>query len=104
MSNKITIIKVLPRDAASPSPEDLERWREIFRQNLMTPEQAAATGEVEITTLPEEQDGECYLTLVKVGGDDYRPTMEDLEAWRKVFEEAQKDPDFKIFTHPNIDI
>lgn len=29
---------------------------------------------------------------------------EDLEAWRNVFEEAANDPDFKIFTHPNVEI
>lgn len=41
------------------------------------------------------------LTLVKVGGGagDYKPTHADLEAWRSIFEEAQYDKDFKIFTH-----
>lgn len=41
------------------------------------------------------------LTLVKVGGGngDYKPTHADLEAWRGIFEEAQYDKDFKIFTH-----
>lgn len=41
------------------------------------------------------------LTLVKIGGGagDYKPTPQDLELWRQVFEEAQYDKDFKIFTH-----
>lgn len=39
------------------------------------------------------------LTLVKVGSADYKPTPADLETWRNIFEEAQYDKDFKIFTH-----
>lgn len=45
------------------------------------------------------------LTLVKVGSDGpegLHPTFADLEAWRNVFEEAQYDKDFKIFTHAGI--
>jgi len=42
------------------------------------------------------------LTLVKVGSADYKPTFADLEAWRSVFEEAQYDKDFKIFTHEGV--
>lgn len=41
------------------------------------------------------------LTLVKIGGGEggYKPQPEDLEEWRQVFENAQYDKDFKIFTH-----
>ena len=45
------------------------------------------------------------LTLVKIGTDSpdgLRPTHADLEAWRNVFEEAQYDKDFKIFSHAGI--
>src|ERR1035437_7697937 len=45
------------------------------------------------------------LTLVKVGGegaDALHPTFADLEAWRNVFESAQYDKDFKIFSHAGI--
>lgn len=42
------------------------------------------------------------LTLVKVGGDTYYPSPIDLEQWRQVFEEAQNDKDFKIFTHDKV--
>lgn len=45
------------------------------------------------------------LTLVKIGGegnDALHPTFADLEAWRNVFEEAQYDKDFKIFSHAGI--
>ena len=40
-------------------------------------------------------------TLVKIGGgtDGFKPTPEDLEMWRQVFEEAESNPNFKIFTH-----
>lgn len=44
------------------------------------------------------------LTLVKIGSADYKPTFADLEAWRNVFEEAQYDKDFKIFTHEGVDV
>lgn len=44
------------------------------------------------------------LTLVKVGTEDSLPTKEDLDEWRKVFEDAEKNGDFKIFTHPHITI
>lgn len=45
------------------------------------------------------------LTLVKIGTDGpdgLHPTFADIEAWRNVFEEAQYDKDFKIFTHPGV--
>lgn len=42
------------------------------------------------------------LTLVKIGGEDYKPSPTDLDAWRQVFEEAQNDKDFKIFTHDKV--
>lgn len=44
------------------------------------------------------------LTLVKVGGNGYSPTPKDLEHWRDIFEEAQHDKDFKIFTHDAINV
>jgi hypothetical protein len=44
------------------------------------------------------------LTIVKIGSADYKPTFADLEAWRNVFEEAQYDKDFKIFTHEGVDV
>lgn len=45
------------------------------------------------------------LTLVKIGTDSMdglHPTFADLEAWRNVFEEAQYDKDFKVFTHAGV--
>lgn len=44
------------------------------------------------------------LTVVKIGSADYKPTFADLEAWRSVFEEAQYDKDFKIFTHEGVTV
>lgn len=105
MSNKITIIKVLPKDGeSSPSREDLERWRQKFAKAEVTLEEAVATGEIEFEILPEKVEGEHYLTIVKVGGKSFSPSFEDLENWRKVFEDAANDPDFKIFTHPEVEI
>ena len=105
MADKITIIKVLAKDDEFlPSWEDLHRWHQLFADNKMTVKDAIATGEIEAVELLEQKEGECYITLVRVGDDDYRPSLEDLEKWRLVFEEAKGDPDFKIFTHPGIDI
>jgi co-chaperonin GroES (HSP10) len=50
------------------------------------------------TVLPNE------LTIVKVGGNGYTPTEADLENWRRIFEEAKSDPDFKIFTHDQVSV
>jgi len=44
------------------------------------------------------------LTVVKIGDADFKPTATDLEHWRNVFEEAQYDKDFKIFTHNALNI
>ena len=42
------------------------------------------------------------LTLVKLGGNDYRPSQSDLEAFRMILEEAQYDKDFKLVTHSDV--
>jgi len=47
------------------------------------------------------------ITLVKIGGNaegEYRPSPADLEHWRHVFEEAEYDKNFKIFTHQGVDV
>jgi len=102
-NRKLTIIKVLPKDGVV-SAEDLDRWHFMFRNNLIDYQRAASTGEVEIQEIAVPKRGEHFITLVRVGGGDYSPTTEDLEQWRKVFEDAAKDPDFKIFTHEHVNI
>jgi hypothetical protein len=47
------------------------------------------------------------MTLVKVGAsnaDGHYPRQEELAAMRDVFEHAQYDKDFKVFTHPDVTI
>ena len=44
------------------------------------------------------------LTLIKVGSADFKPTMADLESWRNIFESAQSDRDFKVFTHEGVTV
>lgn len=44
------------------------------------------------------------LTLVKVGGDDYKPSPADLESWREMFEQSLYDKDFKIITHDKVTV
>lgn len=99
---KLTIVKVLAWDG-HPTFADLERWRQIFEQHQVTEEQATATGEVEIEHIDLSGD-EQTITLVKIGGEDHNPTADELETWRDIFEEAMDDKDFKIFTHPAVEI
>jgi hypothetical protein len=100
---KLTVIKVLPKNGTI-SQEDLDKWHELFRTNAITHKAALATGEVEIENIPVAEEGQHFLTVVRVGDDTYQPSMEDLEQWRKIFEEAQNDPNFKIFTHNAVNI
>lgn len=44
------------------------------------------------------------LTLVKIGGPDYKPMPADLELWREAFMQQEYDPDFKIFTHDAVTV
>ncbi len=44
------------------------------------------------------------LTLVKLGGNDYRPSQADLESFRHILEEAQYDKDFKLVTHSDVTV
>ena len=44
------------------------------------------------------------LTLVKLGGNEYRPSQSDMEAFRQILEEAQYDKDFKLVTHSDVQI
>lgn len=106
MSNKLTIVKVLPQNGEfSPGPEDLERWRQKFAADARkATEEGITSGQIRVEVLPEKSREERHITLVKVGGEDYLPTLEDLENWRKLFEDATNDPDFKIFTHPSVEI
>lgn len=102
MTDKITIVKILGPDGKITT-KDLEKWRKLFAEGI-TVDDAVATGEVDVEVLPEKDDKNHYMTLVKIGGDEFKPSMEDLEHWRQVFEEAKGDPDFKVFTHPSVEI
>lgn len=44
------------------------------------------------------------LTLVKLGGNDYRPSQSDIEAFKHILEEAQYDKDFKLVTHADVTV
>ena len=45
------------------------------------------------------------MTLVKLGGEgEYRPTQEDIEAFKNILEEAQYDKDFKLVTHAGVTV
>jgi hypothetical protein len=107
--NPITIIKVGDKDYW-PTPADLERWRDIFtgqtsRAEMFEkyPHMKGAPIEVSENAFDSDPDYHC-VTLVKVGSENFQPTAADLEAWRQVFEDAQYDKDFKIFTHSSVEV
>jgi hypothetical protein len=107
MNKKLTIIKVLPNgEQFHPTVADLEHWKNLFLEKKMTIDEAVATGEVKVETvpLPEESDQDHSLWLVKIGTENYQPSTEDLDNWREVFKTAQYDSDFKIFTHPAVEV
>ena len=95
--DKMTIIKVLSNGGVL-NKADLEKWRKIFAENRMTVEEAVKTGEVSATQFSQPDNDEFnYITVVKIGDENYQPTFKDLEAWRNLFEDAKGDPDFKVF-------
>lgn len=102
-NKKLTIVKVIA-GSGHPTQKDLDRWRQIFSEQSMTEEEAVATGEVFVEHVPLPEDEDHCITLVKIGNEEFVPSQQDLEDWRQVFADAQNDPNFKIFTHPAVDI
>jgi hypothetical protein len=106
VKRRLTVIKVCGRDYM-PTKEEVEKWRKIFADKQI--EDASkyniiSNGEVEVEQL-EFDDTEQTITFVKIGGDSYRPTSQDLESWRDVFvKEAKDNKDFKIFSHNDVEI
>lgn len=82
-----------------PSASDLDRWSKRFEAGEPGPDELEREG-ITVEVLPDN----LGCTLVKVGNDEHKPSMTDLEAWRQIFSEAQNDPDFKIFTHDAVTI
>lgn len=98
---KITIVKVLSSDQ-SVSQEELIRYKEEVASNPDFLEEAAKNKEIEYQTFGQDIEG--TLTLVKVGDENYPPSVEELNVWRDLFDQAKKDPDFTIFTHQHVNI
>lgn len=97
--NNITLVKI----PGLINKLDLEHWRKRFVNNLVTVDEMKQAGIV-LEEIKINNDDNNYITLVKVGNDEYKPTPMDLENWQKIFEEAERDPDFKIFTHDAVTI
>lgn len=97
----LTLVKILG-GTEKITQENIAKWRKIFDEKLMTAAEANATGEVEVSYIPQSDDQ--TITFVKIGSEDYRPTLEDLERWRTVFNEAYQDPNFTIFSHDKIEV
>lgn len=55
--------------------------------------------------LEKNSDNIPPLTIIKIKDlDEKKPSFQDLENWRKIFEDAQTDKDFNIFAHKGIEI
>jgi hypothetical protein len=102
MDKHFTIVKILSVDE-QPTQTEVNRWRDVFANHPEEVQKFQEDGEIFVEKVPIPEN-EQYITLIKVGDDNYKPTYEDLETWRKVFEDAQKDPDFKVFTHSAVDV
>ena len=72
------------------------------RQEL--PGEIGVRGRLVYLVVVEEPRTAQPLILVKVGGEHYKPTTADLEHFRDLFEQAQGDPSFKVFTHPDVEL
>lgn len=92
---KLTLIKV-----PQATTQSLDFWKQRFEDGV-SPDELEQCG---VKTEEFEFDENDGLTMIKVGDKNHIPTPEDLETWRKVFEEAQADPDFKIFTNGPVNI
>lgn len=103
VKNPLTIIKVGDENY-KPSSQDLERWRDIFAENISL-EDHPNMKRMPITTEVLEMEPDYHrVLLVRVGDESCKPSQQDLEAYREMFEIAADDKDFKIFTHSAIQI
>lgn len=108
MNDKLTLVKI-GGENHQPSPGDLEKWRDILEKAKTDPDfqlivsRAESDKEISIEEIDVSEDPD-YVTLVKVNTDSNWVSKKDLEAWREIFEEAQKDPDFTIFTHSGVSV
>lgn len=97
MKNKFTLIKV-GKDNYRATPQDLEFLSGIFDKRSFSAKEIDDYGIV----IEEVEFSDDSMILVRIGKEDYNPTSVDLDHWRQVFEEAQNDKDFKIFTRDKV--
>lgn len=102
MNKKLTIIKILPR-GTKIELEDVERWRKLFAEQSEEWQKAVEAGEASVETIEMSED-DHNIMFVKIGYEGYHPTFDDLMAWRNLFEDAKNDPDFKVFTSPEVEV
>ena len=104
-SRPLTIVKVGDH-LYHPTVGDIDKWRRIFEGEMEFedfPEGKNQHVSVETIDLSHKTN-ERSVVLVKVGSETHIPTEAELNEWRDIFEKAQYDPDFKIFTHPHVNI
>jgi hypothetical protein len=93
---KITLHK-LGNDCFVPSPKDLEDLAEQVKNNSVTFTQAEHGYVKEEIYRDDLED----IALVRI---EASSSVQDLEYWKKMFEDHQYDKDFTIFTHSEVHI
>lgn len=103
MRRKMTIVKVQAAKDGPPSPQDVERWKKIFDEARSPEEVAQYNSHVTVQSVIITND-EDYVTFIRIGDENYAPTISELDEWRNMFKEGMDDPDFMVFTHTSVNI
>src|SRR5271165_5447393 len=114
MKKKLIIVKVCAV-GYNPSKEDVKHWADLFagksnqireNENIDKFNLLANNTYIkkEIIEYTQGSEAEKIITLIKIGDEEYSPTVEDLEEWRNVFREAKNDTNFEIFTHYKVQL
>jgi len=104
--NKLTLVKIGKEDDPTPSVEDLETWKNIFNKAKDDPDfllKLKPNKDICLEELEFDENDGC-ITLVKLGNKDYIPTIEDIECYRKLFQECSKDHNCIIFTRCPVEV
>lgn len=103
MADKLTLIKITDPDYV-PDHEELKKINERVLLNDYS----------EVNRLRDQDKlnywvintirSKHYLTIVRIGDDNHPPTRNDLEEWKKIFDQIKYDPHAVIITHKAVTI
>lgn len=101
--NKLTIVKVRNINGDPVTTADLELARDTWEQSNGP---AIVNGKLQTSCedITGDDDKEIHLIKINPTNNGWNPIGDDLKAWGDVLADAIKDPDFKIFTHHQVEI